>query len=104
MAALDWIFLLVLVASLLLGAWRGLVFETLSLAGWVAAFFAAQHLADTAGGMLPMGQADALLRHIVGFAVVFIAVVFAASFVAWMAKRLITSRLKPYPSLRRLGM
>ncbi|TXJ07919.1 MAG: CvpA family protein, partial [Alicycliphilus sp.] len=40
MAALDWVFLTVLAASLLIGAWRGLVFELLSLAGWVVAFFA----------------------------------------------------------------
>lgn len=38
MHALDWIFVGILTASLLIGAWRGLVFELLSLAGWVAAF------------------------------------------------------------------
>ena len=33
MAALDWIFAAVLLASMLVGAWRGLVFEVLSLVG-----------------------------------------------------------------------
>ena len=33
MAALDWILLAVLLLSLALGAWRGLVYEVLSLAG-----------------------------------------------------------------------
>jgi membrane protein required for colicin V production len=34
----DWVLLTVLALSLLLGAWRGLVFEVLSVLGWVAAF------------------------------------------------------------------
>ena len=89
MAALDWIFVVVLAASLLIGAWRGLVFELLSLAGWVAAFFAAQWFADDAGALLPMGEADATWRHVAGFAVVFVGAVFACGLVAWVAKKLI---------------
>ena len=33
MAALDWVFVAVLLASMLMGAWRGLVFEVLSVLG-----------------------------------------------------------------------
>jgi membrane protein required for colicin V production len=91
MAALDWIFAVVLAASLLWGAWRGLVFELLSLAGWLAAFFAAQWFADAVGARLPMGETDALWRHLAGFAVVFIAVVFACGLLAWMARKLIVA-------------
>ena len=36
MAALDWILLSVLLASLLLGALRGLVYEAMSLLAWLA--------------------------------------------------------------------
>lgn len=89
MAALDWIFLVVLAASLLIGAWRGLVFELLSLAGWVVAFFAAQWFAADAGAWLPMEQADAVWRHAAGFVVVFIGAVFACSLVAWLVKKLV---------------
>ena len=32
-SAIDWLALTVLIASLLLGAWRGLLYEVLSLAG-----------------------------------------------------------------------
>ena len=42
MATLDWIFLAVLLVSMVVGAWRGLVYEMLSLANWVAAFVLAQ--------------------------------------------------------------
>jgi membrane protein required for colicin V production len=54
MHALDWIFLVVLGASLLIGAWRGLIFELFSLAGWVAAFLAAQWLALTSVSACPL--------------------------------------------------
>ena len=89
MAALDWVFLTVLAASLLIGAWRGLVFELLSLAGWVVAFFAAQWFADAAGAWLPMGEADAAWRHVAGFVVVFVAAVFACGLLAWLLKKLV---------------
>ena len=46
MAALDWIFVALLLASMLMGAWRGLVYEFLSLAGWVVAFVVAQWFAQ----------------------------------------------------------
>ena len=48
MAALDWIFVALLLASMLMGAWRGLVYEVLSLAGWVVAFLVAQWFAADA--------------------------------------------------------
>lgn len=38
MAALDWVFVVILLGSVLIGAWRGLVFEVLSLISWVLAF------------------------------------------------------------------
>ena len=58
MHALDWIFLVVLGASLLIGAWRGLIFELFSLAGWVAAFFAAQWFAADVGQRLPVAGGE----------------------------------------------
>ena len=89
MAALDWIFAAVLLASMLIGAWRGLVFELLSLAGWVVAFFLAQWWAAPMAAWLPMGEAQDAVRHAAGFAVVFVLAVFACGFVAWLAKKLI---------------
>ena len=89
MAALDWIFAAVLLASMLIGAWRGLVFELLSLAGWVVAFFLAQWWAAPMAAWLPMGEAQDSVRHAAGFAVVFVLAVFACGFVAWLAKKLI---------------
>lgn len=54
MHALDWIFLVVLGASLLIGAWRGLIFELFSLAGWVAAFLPPSGLQLTSVSACPL--------------------------------------------------
>lgn len=91
MPVLDWIFLAVLLASLLLGAWRGLVFEVLSLVSWVVAFVLAQWLAPQAAAWLPMTGATEIIRYAAGFVVVFIATVFAVGLLAWLVKKLIES-------------
>ena len=62
MAALDWIALAVVVASSLVGAWRGLIFEVLSLAGWVLAFVAAYWWATDLAALLPMGDSLSLIH------------------------------------------
>ena len=91
MAAIDIVLLLVLLVSVLLGLWRGLVFEVLSVAGWVAAFFLAQWYAAPTAQWLPLGQTAEPLRYAAGFAVVFVAVVFAAGLLAWLLKKGIES-------------
>ena len=89
MATLDWIFAAVLLASMLIGAWRGLVFEILSLIAWVVAFFIAQWWAADVAVWLPVAKLQGALRHAAAFVLVFVAAVFACSFVAWLAKKLI---------------
>jgi membrane protein required for colicin V production len=64
--------LAILVASLVLGAWRGLVYEVLSLANWFAAFLLAQWFAPLVAGWLPMAGATAQVRHAAGFVLAFI--------------------------------
>jgi len=91
MAALDWGLLAVLMVSLVLGAWRGLVFEVLSLAGWVLAFVVARWWAVEAGALLPWGEAQAPWRPVAGFILLFIVVVFACGLLAALARKLITA-------------
>lgn len=91
MPALDWIFLAVLLTSLLLGVWRGLVYEVLSLLSWLVAFVAAQWLAPTVAVYLPMSGASEMIRYAAGFALVFIAVVLAVSVLAWLMQKLMSS-------------
>jgi membrane protein required for colicin V production len=88
---LDWVFLAVLAASLVLGVWRGLVYEVLSVISWVAAFLVAQWLAPDAAALLPVERAPEAGRYAVGFVVVFIAMVFAGGLLAWLTKKLVDS-------------
>ncbi|MES2184900.1 MAG: CvpA family protein [Pseudomonadota bacterium] len=91
MAAVDWIFGAVLVASLVIGLWRGLVFEVLSLLGWVAAFVAAQWFAPQVAEWLPLGDSGNAARYAAGFVIVFIAAAFAAGLVASLLRRLVST-------------
>ena len=88
MVTLDWIFLVVLVLSLLIGAWRGLVYEVLALGTWVAAFFLAQWYAPAAAQWLPMDGATETIQYAAGFVVVFILAMFAGSLLTWSISRL----------------
>ena len=93
----DWVLLGVLLASMVVGFWRGLVYEVLSLTGWVAAFVAAQWLAADVVGLLPFVQeAPDSVQYAVAFVVVFVATVFAAGVLSWLVKKLIdTVGLRP---------
>ena len=82
----DWICLGIVLASLVLGAWRGLLYEALSLGGWVLAYFAARWAAEPLGQALPMGDAPTVWRAAAGFVLVFIAVAFAGGMLAWAVR------------------
>lgn len=89
MAAVDWILLAVLVFSLALGAWRGLVYEVLSVLGWVVAFFVAQWFAPEVAARLPIQSASNPVRYAAAFVLIFIAAVFAAGLLAFLLKKLV---------------
>lgn len=91
MAATDWILMGVLGFSLLLGAWRGLVYEVLSVLGWVVSFYAAQWFAPQLSELLPIRSASESLRYAVAFVLVFIAVLFAWGLLAFLVKKLVQS-------------
>ena len=90
-ATVDLLLLLVLLISVVIGAWRGLLYEVLSVIGWVAAFVLAQWWAVAVGEWLPLGEAAEPLRYAAGFALVFVAVAFAAGLLAWLVKKLVES-------------
>ncbi|MBA4254801.1 MAG: colicin V synthesis protein [Polaromonas sp.] len=74
--------------SLAVGAWRGFLYEVFSLAGWVAAFFAARWLAADVAAQLPMGNASEGLRFGVAFVAVFVVAAFLAGLVSWLIRKL----------------
>lgn len=81
----DWALLAVLAISVVVGLWRGLVFEVLSLVGWVAAFVAAQAFAPGLAPLMPVGAPGSALNHGVAFLIVFV-----LALAAWaLASRLV---------------
>jgi membrane protein required for colicin V production len=90
-AVLDWVVTAVLAVSVLLGLWRGLVYEVLSVLNWVAAFVLAQWLAPRAAELMPLGHAGESIRYAAGFVVVFIGALFLGGLVAWLAKKVIAA-------------
>ncbi|MES2960682.1 MAG: CvpA family protein [Pseudomonadota bacterium] len=81
----DWALLAVLALSIAVGLWRGLLFEVLSLVGWVAAYVAAQAFASSVAPMLPIGAPDSALNQGAAFALVFV-----LALIAWaIASRLL---------------
>ena len=91
MSSTDWILLALLAASMLLGAMRGLVYEVLSVMGWIAAFLLAQWFAPTVSEKLPMQGSGETLRFAAAFVLVFIASVFAAGLISSLMKKLISA-------------
>ena len=89
MATLDWVFAAVLVLSMAIGAWRGLVFEVLSVAGWLLAFVLAQWWAPAVAAWLPAAQWSPALRYAAGFVVVLVGSLFVSALLAMLAKKLI---------------
>ena len=89
----DWALLAVLLASVIVGLVRGLVFEVLALLGWVAAFVAAQLWSAEVAAHVPVGSPGSALNHGAAFAIVFV-----LALIAWMlAARLIRLILHATP-------
>jgi membrane protein required for colicin V production len=91
MPTLDWIFLAVLCISLVVGVWRGLVYEILSVLNWIAAFVLAQWFAPTAAQWLPLTGATEVVRYCAGFVLVFVVSLFAGGLLASLIRKLVAA-------------
>ena len=91
MPVLDWIFVAVLVVSLVVGAWRGLVYELLSVVNWIAAFVLAQWFAPDVAQWLPLAGASEVVRYAVGFVAMFVAALFAGGLLAFLIRKLVAA-------------
>lgn len=69
---IDWVMLAVLVISVMLGLWRGLLLEVAMLVGWVVAYFAAQWFAADLAPHLPVGAPGSGANRAAAFALVFV--------------------------------
>jgi membrane protein required for colicin V production len=73
----DWSLLAIVAVSVLMGLWRGLVFEVLSAAGWLVAYFGAQWFTPQWSAYMPfavpIGAPGSALNHAATFGLCFIA-------------------------------
>lgn len=94
---IDLILVIGLVLSVIVGAWRGLVTEMLSLAGWGVAYFASQWLGVTAAGMVPVGEPGSRLNVIAGMCVVFVLVWLAWALLSWAVVQVVRASVLSGP-------
>ena len=90
--ALSWVDLLLLgllLISVLVGVWRGLVFELLSLAGWVVAYFGSPFLAPALAEWLPTERMGPSLIHVASLLIAFLLILLLWSLAAKLLRALI---------------
>jgi membrane protein required for colicin V production len=91
MTWLDWAAIVLLLASIGWGVWRGLVREVMSLAGWVIAFLAANLLAAPVSEIMPEMIKRPEFRTLLAFAVVFLGVLVVTTLVTLVLSKLVHS-------------
>lgn len=77
--------------SLLLGAWRGLVFEVLSLLAWVLAFLVAQAFASQTAALMPLSSLSDGVQYLAGFALLFVLVLMGSGLLITLLKKAVTA-------------
>ncbi|SHF12747.1 membrane protein required for colicin V production [Lampropedia hyalina DSM 16112] len=84
---LDLTFLLLALLSVVVGAWRGFVFECISLAGWIAGFWVALHWGPVWGSQIPWDGIGEQPKRVAGMVLAFVLAMFASSLLAsWTRK------------------
>lgn len=91
MTWLDYAVLGVFAASLVVGAWRGLVREVISILGWVIAFLSANLLAGPLGPAMPQVIPSPELRVAVAFVAVFVGALIATSLVGLLLSKIVNA-------------
>lgn len=85
----DYSILAIIGISVLISIWRGFTKEALSLAGWILAAWVALTFADKLDALLEPHIEVPSLRLMVAFAILFIATLFLAGFINYLAVQVI---------------
>ncbi|HYR37267.1 MAG TPA: CvpA family protein [Burkholderiales bacterium] len=88
MTWLDYGVIALLILSIVWGAWRGLVHEVLSLAGWILAFVVGNLFAAPLSEMFPAAMRPEL-RVVIAFALVFIGTLVVAALLSALLTKFI---------------
>ena len=72
MTPFDYAVLVILLASMALGAWRGVIGEIIAVAAWVLAFFAARWWGEAFALQLLSGIGDPVVRLVAAWVLIFV--------------------------------
>ena len=72
MTPFDYAVLVILLASMALGAWRGVIGEIIAVAAWVLAFFTARWWGETLALELLSGIGDPVVRLVAAWVLIFV--------------------------------
>jgi membrane protein required for colicin V production len=98
----DIAMLAAILLSVVVGLVRGLVFEVLSLVGWVVAYLVASWFATDAQAWLPMLQRfDPVVRHAIALALLFVGALVTWTLAARLVRMLV--RATPLSLIDRVG-
>lgn len=87
MTAFDFALIGIMSISVLIGLWRGVVYEVFSLLGWPLAFVLSKYCAPQLAAMLPVNTEAT--RTALAYALVFIAALLVWAMLVWLLSRLI---------------
>jgi len=91
MTLFDAAVLLVVVFSIFLGRWRGVIHEVMSLLSWVAAYFVALLFAQDLMPYVPPTDGTDTVKMGVSYAILFVLTLGLGSILAWFMNRLVKS-------------
>ena len=91
MTHFDYIILVVICLSVLLGWWRGLVYEILSLLSWITSYFVAKSWVNEFTPYMPSVLESDTLRIAAAFVFLFIATLILCGIAAWALNKLVKS-------------
>ena len=86
---LDFAVIGIFALSMLLAFFRGVVRELVAVVSWVAGLFAALAFGAQLAAVIPGMESSPAAKHVVAFALVFIAVLVAGAIVAYLLSRLV---------------
>jgi len=89
MTWLDYAVIGVFAVSLVVGAWRGLVREVLSILGWIIAFLAANLLAGPLGPAMPQAIPSPELRVAAAYVAVFVVSLIATALLGLLLSKIV---------------
>lgn len=89
MTVFDYLFLGLVAISSVVGMWRGLVSEVISLFSWVAALILAWLYSSSAAPMLANWISDPGWRQVAAFALIFVGVLLLASIFRFLLRELL---------------